>query len=171
MIDLIQKNKNALLASSEHPLLNTDLVEGLNAESPKETDGFGLGKYPKFKNLELNDVVQLRVLLHQNSGDGNLLAWCEHILRYVEIQYNSLKQKEKEAGRSKNATIDVYNQVMALFVEYYLKRNDMIFLNTALKIADLSWVSPSSGTTIATKVLHELKLKQMELIIERLRHE
>ncbi len=171
MIDLIQKKKDVLLESPEHPLLNTDLVEGLNAETLSETTSFEMGRSRKFNNLELNDVVQLRILLHQNSEDTNLITRCEHILRHIEIHYKSLKQKEKEAGRSKNATIDLYNQVMALFVEYFLNRNDIIFLNTALKIADLSWIRPSSGTAITTKVLHELKLKQMELIIKKLRHE
>jgi len=173
--DFLHKNKNTLLTSNQLPLLNNTYMDELGADLVQQPNGettesvlSKLGDYPKFKNITSNDIIHLRLLLHLKSSEEKMETWCMKILRYIEIQYSKLKRKEISYGRSKEEQVQIFNQVMALFVEYHLQKNDLLYLNTALKIADLNWIVPTSQTAMPLKALHYLKISQLEAILQRI---
>lgn len=176
--ELISENKQALLNAPEYPLLNNSLLDKSDLPDLQALNGISvesiiseLGEYPKFKNVQSGDLINLRLLLHLNAAHKRIENWCEKIIRYVEIRYKDLRNNEKRYGRSKQARISLFNQVLALFVEYYLQRNDIIFLNTALKLVDLKWMEPIASTSISTKVLRQIKLAQIDSVLLSIEHE
>jgi len=173
--DFFLENKELLLTSNQFPLLNNTYLNELGIAPSRQAETettedilSALGDYPKFKNIAANDLTNLRLLLHLQSGEEKVDMWCMKILRYIEIQYPKLKRNEIKAGRSTEERIQVFNQVMALFIEYYLQKNDLLYLNTALKIADLEWIRPTSQTPVSLKALHDLKMSQLDAILKNI---
>ena len=173
--NLIDNNLALLLNSNEFPLLNNRYLNDLEIVSIQalkmaQTDDIltKLQAYPKFRNIMPNDIINLRLLLHLKSTGEMLEMWCLKILRYIEIQYTQLKRKEITYGRPKEVRVTIFNQIMALFIEYFLCKNDFLYLNAALKIADLKWITPTNHTTISLKTLHYLKKYQMDAILKKM---
>lgn len=177
--DIIIRNEDTLWASNQYPFLDFTYLEEveviLNKKEEYEISNINileLGSYPKFKNITPVDISNLRLFLHSKGLNEVVKSWCKSILHYIEIGYSKLKRNENKYGRSKEDSIKIFNQIMALFVEYYLQTNDLIYLNTALKIADLKWITPTSGNAIiSTKVLYYLKIAQMNVILKKLENE
>ena len=118
--------------------------------------------YTNFKKISSTDIKALRRLLKFYPNSGILIQWAFKLLRYVEVNYTKLRTKEKESKRTKQESIHLFNQLYALFVDYYLVKKDIIFFNTALKMYDLKWIRANS---IELKTLHAVKSLQVEKIL------
>lgn len=134
----------ALKKSKELPLL---MYSKINADTPVESDitledfeGFQLKPYKNFGEVNLEILAFIRLKIAANDIDENIENWCEKLLRYCEIRYSSLKKRAAAQGRTQEEITKVYNQVVALFIEYYLGRGDLRFFNTALKLMDRKWL-------------------------------
>lgn len=151
-----------LKKSKELPLL---MYSKISADTSVESDitledfeGFQLKPYKNFGEANLEILVFIRLKIAANEIDENIENWCEKLLRYCEIRYNSLKKRAEAQGRKREEIIKVYNQVVALFIEYYLGRGDLRFFNTALKLMDRKWLkSPKlfNKKYKATQALYE----------------
>ncbi len=174
----IINNLPSLLNSDEFPLLNNTFIEGLENVKTSFSNEFStisilnsLGDYDKFRNIISMDIVNLRILLHFEISNNNFHYWMEKLLRYCEINYVKLRSNERKYGRSRNESIEIYNQIIALFVEYHLNSKDLLFLNTALKLADLHWIKPILQTPNSIKVLRKIKMIQLQKILRALAHD
>jgi len=174
----IIENKESLAASDEYPLLNNTYIEELAVSYTQNINNVSIeeiskkiGEYPKFKNITFSDIADLRVLVHFEISNNNIDNWLERILRYCEINYAKLKDNEKKYGRKREETVKLFNQIFALFIEYHMYKNDLLFINTALKINDLKWIVPKSKSFFSTKALRLIKLTQIHKILETLEHE
>jgi hypothetical protein len=162
------------LQLSEHlPLLNTKyLGELAEDDTIQKMQSFIAEKkyqlipYPKFKNVEPEQLINLRISLHFNKDLEILEHWSNKLLRYFEINQATLKKKE--GPRKQQDSIALFQQVKALFVEYYINKGDLIYLNTALKILDQSWLAPTKNSEEGVKALNVIKNRQIEGIIKEL---
>ncbi len=174
----ILENKKSFAISDEYPFLNNKYIQGLEVEDAQIINNISaelilndLGEYPKFKNLTFKDIIDLRILVHFEVANSIVYDWLEKILRYCEINYVNLKNNEKKYARTREDSIKLFNQIIALFVEYYLLENDLLFLNTALKITDIKWIVPTSSSSLSTKALRVIKVNQIHEIIRTLENE
>jgi hypothetical protein len=175
---LVADNRPLLLESNDFPLLNNTYASGLgipelqqlNNEIPKVIL-VELGEYTSFKNVSTKDIVNLRLLLHHNYSDEVMMKWCNNLLRYIEIRYRYLRSNEKKFERPKDEGVQIFNQILALFVEYYISKNDLIYLNTALKILDLEWIDATTSKSTTVKVLSFIKKTQIDCILRNIENE
>ncbi len=165
----------SLINSNQFPLLNNRHIDELDSPSTQkalfekiENTSLELSDYPKFKNITSEDIIKLRLFLHLGQENSKLDNWHLKLLRYIEINLPKLKKNEKKHGRSNKSSILIFQQIKALFVEYYLTHNDLIYLNTAIKITDLKWATPLSETPYPIKELNSIKNRQIEYILKDL---
>ena len=168
--NIIQNNLEELSISDEYPLLNVKYIKELTVVKYQNTTSTIPVDYPKFKQLNHHIIAQLRMELHENLSNDQVEIWCNKILRYIEIRYAILKDNEQKYGRSNEASTLLFQQIFALFIEYYIHALDLLYLNTALKINDLDWIK-SNSNLMATNVLYQLKKEQLDTILEQLAHE
>ncbi|MEL6821243.1 MAG: hypothetical protein AAFP70_05760 [Calditrichota bacterium] len=177
---LIHENYDALSQSIELPILNYPYLFPKEAEELKALTNHtidetqNLPAYKNFKQVNVNIISQIRLYIANDRVDENITQWCRKALRYIEVRYSSLKENEKKAGRKSEDTIKIFNQIMALFIEYYLKTSDIIYLNTALKVLDLSWIMPPSSKRpayIATQTLYDLNRQILDKILYQIEHD
>jgi hypothetical protein len=155
--------------SNAYPFLNTIFLERIeNYETPNFDIIEDIGFYHKFSTITSEQILNLRFLLIQDKNNEKLLHWCEKLLRYVEIRYAVLKKNEKKAKRPLSEQVKIFNQLLALFVEFYIHTNDLIYFNTALKINDLKWITPFFYTPKDVKLLNLIKKEQIKTILNSL---
>lgn len=169
----IQSHQKELVISDEYPLLNVMLLEDLSPILALEkTQNDHISDYPKFKYINYQMIAGLRLELHKNPSSDLVKIWCHKILRYIEIRYTILKSNEKKYNRSTKDSTLLFNQIFALFIEYYIHTHDLLYLNTALKINDLDWVFPiQQQKQMTTYLLYQLKKEQLDIILHQLEHE
>jgi len=142
-------NYGTLIVSDELPLLillykKGDISIELSIKPPNiiNNKNITIGSYFKFGFLNYQTISNLRENLLKKGPIEEIQDWCIKIMRYIEIRYSDLRKNENDYGRTKLESIKLYNQILALFIEYFIETNDLIFLNTSLKIIDLKWVHP-----------------------------
>ena len=168
-----------LLNNSNHfPVLNNYYLSYIDVKltnktilRKKENVTIEVSDYPNFKFITVDDIINLRLLLHLWLNEAKLENWCVKLLRYVEINFTKLKKNEKSYGRSREESILIFQQIKALFVEYFLKHHDLIYLNTAIKITDLEWIKTTAKTSIPVRELNNLKNRQIDYILQNLINE
>ena len=171
----IIENLSTLQQSGEYPLLNTTHLSIPPSAGPDISMENGairsipeLNTYPKFKHITGNDVAKLRLVMALDPTNSALVDWKNKLLRYVEINLPKLQRNEKQYGRYRGETISIFTQALALFVESYIHEKDLLYLNTALKVFDLTWAKPQSDSSISTQVLYRLKEAQINQILKKL---
>ncbi|MBR9920820.1 MAG: hypothetical protein GYB31_08270 [Bacteroidetes bacterium] len=166
----IDSNKlDYLRRSKQFPLLNTKYLDDV-PDTAVEPFDLALKDYPKFKNTQAEDLIKLRLMVHQNELNERFRNWQIKLLRYIEINYANLKTKERSYGRPVAVRVILFNQLLALFVEIYLHTGDLLYFNTALKVADLKWAAPANKSPKDIYLLREIKEKQIEAILNELTH-
>ena len=175
--NFIHVHAEELKASDEWPLLGYNqppiagplqsISAGKRAKTTFKKPPYPLSKYKNFKSVAYQDIVEIRLNINQNQLDENGEEWCRKLLRYIEIRYSVLQRNEKKTGRDKVVITKLFTQVLALFVEYYQKTKDIIYLNAALKVLDLSWIKPSSSL-LPTSVLYQRCEENIEKSLKQL---
>lgn len=155
-------NIEEMRKSKELPLLmyakiNNDM-QILSDVTLEDFEQYELKPYKNFGEVSIQTLTYIRLKIAENDIDTNIENWCEKLLRYCEIQYNSLKKRAIKQGRTREEIIKVYNQLIALFIEYYIGRSDLRFFNIALKLMDKKWVKCPrffNEKYKATKILYQ----------------
>lgn len=167
-----------LIASNYLPLINNTFLDSINTNYVNNSVmekiqnlSFELYEYPKFKNIKTENIICLRIMLQLGDDIIKVQNWCLNLLRYIEINLPNLKRNEKLYNRSTKESILIFQMIKALFVEYHIKSNDLIFLNTALKLNDLRWAKPTLNSPIPIKELCNIKNRQIEYILKELVNE
>ena len=167
-----------LIKSDYFPLVNTVYLDDLDTDLINEAlankirnVSLELIDYPKFGIIKPENIINLRLALHLGETKVQVDNWCLKLLRYIEVNLSKLKKNEKLYSRSRIDSIMIFQQIKALFVEYYIKNFDLIYLNSALKIADLKWVKPIINTPATIKELDVIKNRQIEYILKQLVNE
>jgi hypothetical protein len=170
-----EKYLDELINSNHFPLVNTVYLDDLNTDfindalKNKSQDSCKeLTEYPKFRNINPETIINLRLALHLGKYKEEVDDFCLKLLRYIEINLSKLKKNEKLYGRSRSESILIFQQIKALFVEYHINKFDLLYLNSALKIADLKWIKPVSSTPNTVKELDTIKNRQIEYILNQL---
>jgi len=167
-----------LIKSNHFPLVNTVYLDDLNTDFINEAVinkiqniSLELTDYPKFRNIKPETIINLRLALHLGENKVEVDTWCLKLLRYIEINFSKLKKNEKLYSRSRRESILIFQQIKALFVEYYINKSDLLYLNSALKMVDLKWVKPVTSTPNMVKELDVIKNRQIEHILKQLENE
>ena len=127
-----------------------------------------LPEYSCFRSVKPEDIAILWLSLYLDIDKEKLNVWCVRLLRYIEINLAKLKIKEKSYARTRIESIYVFQLVRALFVEYYSKNNDLLFLNAALKISDIVYFRPVLLTPLSIKKLNVTINKKIDNILKDL---
>ncbi len=164
-----------LIDSNHFTLLNNTYLEDLDNDFINEfltkkiqNISLEISDYPNFRNINPENIIKLRLAIHLGINDVKVNNWCLKLLRYIEINLAKLKENEKSYNRTRENSILIFQQIQALFVEYYIKKNDLIYLNSALKTADLAWIKPTPKTPVPIKELNIIKSRQIEHILKQL---
>jgi hypothetical protein len=173
-----KKYLNQLISSNHFPLVNAINLHDLNTNSinnalTKKIQSISLipPDYPKFRNIKPATIINLRLALYLEEYKDEVDNCCLNLLRYIEVNLSKLKKNEKLYGRSRRESILIFQQLKALFVEYHINNCDLLYLNTALKIADLKWIKPVNSTPNSVKELDIIKNRQVEYILNQLENE
>lgn len=182
----MKKNNNSitnsylrnLIDSDYFPLINNTFLDDLDTNyinkavmEKIQSTSLRISNYSKFRNIKPEDVICLRKMLQLGVDKIQVQNWCLKLLRHIEINLPKLKRNERLYNRSKKNSVLIFQQIKALFVEYYIKNIDLIYLNTALKINDLKWASPTLSTPTPIKELYIIKNRQIEHILKVLANE
>lgn len=169
---------NSLINSKYFPLLNITYLNNIDNDFLNKSlstiinkTTISLDNYPNFRNITADNIVQLRLMLHLGENSDKLDSWCIKLLRYIEINLSKLVKNEKSFNRTKESSILIFQQIKALFIEYYIIKNDILYLNTALKISDIKRFTPTSKTPNSVKKLNLIKERQIEHILIQLTNE
>lgn len=101
-----------------------------------EITGIGIKK-PSFKNLEQADFTVLRYWLFEGENDLQTYDWAETLMRFSEINQNSLMEKARIKFQSRSKARLFLLEMSAFLLDFYFMRKDLRFLNTVLKLIDL----------------------------------
>jgi hypothetical protein len=103
---------------------------------------------PSFRNLTPETLSALNESVGDAAG-GRILPvsvvakWAEKLLRYCEIFQSTLKRRFFEKWNDKGEASHRANEMTAFFLAYYKSSRDLRFLNVALKLAEIRWISVS----------------------------
>lgn len=147
IINIIENDFESLLANKNLPFLfweekfSSSNVSIPEAKFDFENFELTISSFSTFREIKIDDIQRLRVLNYLNENSSSFDYWTEKILRYCEVRYRVLLEREKANNRSKSEIISLFVQIRSLFLEIYLQRKDLRFLNTALKLNDLNWLN------------------------------
>lgn len=95
---------------------------------------------PSFKNLEMDNLAFLRGNLYTGMDSRITADWAEALLRFCEIQAPALKKKALEKWPEPASARLGFLQIAAFLLDYHFHSGDLRFLNTVLKLCDLTWI-------------------------------
>ena len=104
-----------------------------------------LTKKPAFKNLDIQGIQYLRVLVDSNYPKKEVVEWAETIMRFLEINLTVLKVKCKNKFGSIHTGKTVMLELIAFLMDCHCAWNDLRFLNIVLKLMDLHWLYSFDG--------------------------
>jgi|GEM_PF-5198059 len=182
MSDIFQKlvlqHIDQLKNSEELPLLcYSKIVEQSDTATPQIPETLKkqeLPPYKAFKNATIGRIAHIRAKIELDEIDPNIENWCEKLLRYCEIRYNSLKKRAAQQKRTKEEIVKLYTQIISLFIEYYYKNGDLRYINIALKLMDYKWTKyPNTQNVeyLSAKILHERNLRLLDKILHTIEYE
>lgn len=161
----IKKNEATIVKSKYAPFINMQnclpyfQLTSLNDSS----DSFFMNivpsnSEPSFANLNEEVMLFLRAKLYKNQQYAAVNAWAEKLLRYCEIRQKDIKKLAiKKWKNRQNAQLNMLH-LMVFFLDMAYVRDDMRFLNIALKLNDHKWLMDHS------KILQSLiKAEQIEI--------
>lgn len=166
----IIENKEKLLQASECPLLSFHHLDN-NFIYTEVVSEHRLDPYSNFSRVTIDDIIHLRVLIYLSKIGDSDAVWIMKLLRYIEIRYATIPNREKESKRSSNESTALFHQIHALFAEYHVYTQDIIYLNTALKVQDLRWLNNKTGWNIALQTLYHISSKLIERSLQNIHHE
>ena len=104
-----------------------------------------LTKKPAFKNLNIQGIQYLRVLVESSSKNKEVIEWAETIMRFLEINLTVLKVKCKNKFGSIHSGKTVMLELTAFLMDCHYSWSDLRYLNIALKLMDLHWIYSFDG--------------------------
>lgn len=125
-----------------------------------------LTRKPAFKNLELVDIRFLRNSLLTEDTTPELTAWLETLLRYLEINRQSLIKKARSKFGSKYLGQMATLELTALMMDAYFCWSDLRYLNVVLKLMDMHAIIASK--TILREITGQIEKLPLVLLLVRL---
>ena len=95
---------------------------------------------PGFANLTDEILLWLRYHIYTGAELDTVALWVEKLMRFCEIRYATLKQRSVEKWNDPASAQMGMLHLSAFLLDYALCANDVRFLNTVLKLADLKWI-------------------------------
>ena len=177
---LLRERSKTLARDGAYPLLDATLLEDhpdpavaqlAQAPVPTSDPVPPPGRYPTFGKLSPEALAGVRLAAQRGEHRRDVGRWLMRLHRYVEVRYATLRARERSAGRDGAASAALYAQVFAFFVEEHVRGRDLLYLNTALKVADLKWAVPTSRHSPGARALYLLKVAQLEARLRTLARE
>ena len=145
--DEISKLNSHLLSNPYAPLIGLDdalhdfgLTPLPESEYNPEISPLIHTQQPSFKYLTEEILISLRNCLYNQSEMDTVSIWAEKLLRFCEIRFASLKKRAHEKWGDRQVTQLNMLHLSAFLLDYFAHSNDLRFLNTVLKLADIGWI-------------------------------
>ena len=96
---------------------------------------------PSFGNLTDDALIWLRQQIYADAQMERVASWAEKLMRFCEIRYSVLKKRSLvKCGCRARARLHLLH-LSIFFLDYGLRVKDLRFLSTALKLADMKWLT------------------------------
>jgi hypothetical protein len=97
-------------------------------------------KDANFKDLQHEDLIDLRYCLYTGEALDTANVWAEKLLRFCEVRLNSLRQRATEKCGNLNDGRLLVLHLAAFLLDYAGFSRDLRYLNTVLKLLDQKWL-------------------------------
>lgn len=133
---------------------------------------------PGFANLTDEILLGLRYHIYAGTELETVAGWAEKLMRFCEIRYATIKQRSLEKWNDPVSAQLGMLHLSAFLLDYALCANDVRFLNTVLKLADLKWIMNtraikkklSDGKDLISALFQFRILLMTEYAMDRLRN-
>jgi hypothetical protein len=97
-------------------------------------------------------LLNLRADLYSGTHHDRVEAWAEKLMRFCEIRLRSLRERSLNKCGGLPTARKLLLHIQVFFLDWSQTNSDLRFLNTALKMSDLSWLLHNkTGSIFASK--------------------
>ena len=119
-----------------HFILDSNLSSKINLafkfKLQKPSSHYKLRNYTTFRSITIDEINCLRSMLFLEKEINN--SWNEKILKFLEIRLSELDYRMKKNYNYKTSRLIFKEVIISFLLENFYYKNDIRFLNTALKI-------------------------------------